>query len=99
MLTVKSNFLSGLVVPIPTLPLDKNVVFISNWLNSKCGISVEEVRIIPDVEKTIINNNYIGDTPYETKLKVGTYNIMLTKEGYAPIKKKIIVDPGFNIQI
>ena len=24
---------------------------------------------------------------------------MLTKEGYAPIKKKIIVDPGFNIQI
>jgi molybdenum cofactor synthesis domain-containing protein len=35
---------------------DKNVAFISNWLNSKCGISVEEVRIIPDVEKTIINN-------------------------------------------
>ncbi len=35
---------------------DKNVAFISNWLNSKCGISVEEVRIIPDIEKTIINN-------------------------------------------
>jgi molybdenum cofactor synthesis domain-containing protein len=35
---------------------DKNVAFISNWLNSKCGISVDEVRIIPDVEKTIINN-------------------------------------------
>jgi molybdenum cofactor synthesis domain-containing protein len=35
---------------------DKNVAFISNWLNSKCGISVEEVRIIPDVEKTIIDN-------------------------------------------
>jgi molybdenum cofactor synthesis domain-containing protein len=35
---------------------DKNINFISNWLNSKCGISVEEVRIIPDVEKTIINN-------------------------------------------
>ena len=35
---------------------DKNVAFISNWLNSKCGISIEEVRIIPDVEKTIINN-------------------------------------------
>ena len=27
---------------------DKNVAFISNWLNSKCGISVKEVRIIPD---------------------------------------------------
>ncbi len=35
---------------------DKNIAFISNWLNSKCGISVEEVRIIPDVEKTIVNN-------------------------------------------
>ena len=35
---------------------DKNVTFISNWLNSKCGISVNEVRIIPDVEKTIIDN-------------------------------------------
>ena len=35
---------------------DKNVTFISNWLNSKCGISVKEVRIIPDVEKLIINN-------------------------------------------
>ena len=29
---------------------DKNVIFISNWLNSKCGISVKEVRIIPDEE-------------------------------------------------
>ena len=35
---------------------DKNISFISNWLNSRCGISVSEVRIIPDVEKTIIKN-------------------------------------------
>ena len=35
---------------------DKNIAFISNWLNSKCGISVNEVRIIPDNEKIIINN-------------------------------------------
>jgi len=35
---------------------DKNIAFICNWLNSKCGISVEEVRIIRDIEKTIINN-------------------------------------------
>ena len=35
---------------------DKNVAFISNWLNSKCGILVEEVRIIPDFEKKIIDN-------------------------------------------
>ena len=35
---------------------DKNIAFISNWLNSKCGISVNEVRIIPDIEKTIVKN-------------------------------------------
>ena len=35
---------------------DKNVAFISNWLNSKCGISVKEVRIIPDIESIIIEN-------------------------------------------
>ena len=35
---------------------DKNVAFISNWLNLNCGISVSEVRIIPDLKKVIINN-------------------------------------------
>ena len=35
---------------------DKNVAFLSNWLNTKCGISVNEVRIIPDDEKIIIKN-------------------------------------------
>tara|TARA_A100001015_G_scaffold302478_1_gene390721 strand:+ start:58 stop:816 length:759 start_codon:yes stop_codon:yes gene_type:complete len=35
---------------------DKNVAFISNWLNLKCGISVKEVRIIPDHQNTIVKN-------------------------------------------
>ena len=35
---------------------DKNLAFISNWLNSNCGISVEEVRVIPDIQKVIIEN-------------------------------------------
>ena len=35
---------------------DLNVSFISNWLNINCGISVEEVRIIPDIEKIIVLN-------------------------------------------
>ena len=35
---------------------DLNVSFISNWLNNNCGISVTEVRIIPDIEKKIIYN-------------------------------------------
>ena len=35
---------------------DKNTAFISNWLNMNCGITVLEVRIIPDVENIIIEN-------------------------------------------
>ena len=35
---------------------DKNTSFIALWLNTNCGISVKEVRIIPDIEKTIIKN-------------------------------------------
>ncbi len=35
---------------------DKNVSFLSHWLNEKCGISVLEVRIVPDLQKIIIKN-------------------------------------------
>ena len=35
---------------------DKNISFISNWLNLQCGISVNEVRIVPDIEKMIIKH-------------------------------------------
>ena len=35
---------------------DKNIAFLSNWLNHNCGIIVSEVRIIPDVEKIIVKN-------------------------------------------
>ena len=35
---------------------DKNIAFIANWLNSTCGISVSEVRVIPDIENTIVKN-------------------------------------------
>ena len=35
---------------------DKNISFICNWLNESCGISVIEVRIIPDEEKIIVKN-------------------------------------------
>ena len=33
---------------------DLNVSFIAKWLNEKNGITVHEVRVIPDVEKIII---------------------------------------------
>ena len=35
---------------------DKNVAFISEWLNSQCGISVQEVRVVQDNQKIIIKN-------------------------------------------
>ena len=35
---------------------DLNVSFLSTWLNVNCGLSVQEVRIIPDVEKIIVSN-------------------------------------------
>ncbi len=35
---------------------DLNVSFLSDWLNKKCGITVEEVRVIPDIEKKIVIN-------------------------------------------
>ena len=35
---------------------DKNIAFLANWLNSRCGISVLEVRVIPDLQGVIIKN-------------------------------------------
>ena len=54
---------------------DKNVAFLSNWLNVNCGISVLEVRIIPDVEKTIIKN---------IRLLSKQFNYVFTTGGIGP---------------
>ncbi len=50
---------------------DKNVAFISFWLNKNCGISVSEVRIIPDVEKTIIDNIKIMSKKFDYVFTTG----------------------------
>ena len=54
---------------------DKNIVFITNWLNASCGITVSEVRIIPDVEKTIVKN---------VRLLSKNYNYVFTTGGIGP---------------
>ena len=54
---------------------DKNIAFISNWLNANCGINVKEVRIIPDVEKTIVEN---------IKNLSRTFNYVFTTGGIGP---------------
>ena len=35
---------------------DQNVSYLASWLNNNLGIKTEEVRIIPDIEKIIIQN-------------------------------------------
>ena len=52
---------------------DLNVSFISNWLNINCGISVSEVRIIPDVQKKIISN-VIKDLDIKAKIFNNVYD-------------------------
>ncbi len=54
--------------------VDKNTTFIASWLNDK-GITVEEVRVIPDKEKAII------DTVNELKEK---FAWVLTTGGIGP---------------
>ena len=54
---------------------DKNIAFISNWLNTKCGISVKEVRIISDNEKIIVQN---------VRLLSKKFNYLFTTGGIGP---------------
>ena len=71
---------------------DKNISFISNWLNSKCGISVEEVRIIPDIEKTIKKN---------ILLLHKRFNYVFTTGGIGPTHDDITaqsISKAFNVK-
>jgi len=54
---------------------DQNVSYLASWLNNNLGIKTEEVRIIPDIEKTIIKN-------ISTLRK--KYNYVLTTGGIGP---------------
>ena len=54
---------------------DKNIAFLSKWLNSTCGISVQEVRIVPDTERVIVRN---------IKEMSRTFNYVFTTGGIGP---------------
>ena len=54
---------------------DQNVSFLASWLNSNLGIKVEEVRIVPDIEKKIMKD--ILDLSK-------SYNYVLTTGGIGP---------------
>ena len=71
---------------------DKNIAFIANWLNSKCGISVKEVRIIPDEEKIIVKNT-LGLSK--------KFNYVFTTGGIGPTHDDITaqsVSKAFNVK-
>jgi molybdenum cofactor synthesis domain-containing protein len=75
---------------------DLNVSFISNWLNVHCGISILEVRIIPDIEKKIIFN--IRDLSKKFKYVFTTGGIGPTHDDITAlsISKAFNVKYGFN---
>ena len=56
---------------------DKNINFISNWLNSKCGIAVKEVRIIPDEQKIIIENILLLSKKFNYVFTTGEYGRLM----------------------
>ena len=71
---------------------DKNIAFLSNWLNVNCGISVLEVRIIPDVEKTIIKN---------IRLLSKQFDYVFTTGGIGPTHDDITaqsISKAFNVK-
>jgi len=77
---------------------DLNVSFISSWLNTNCGISVEEVRIIPDAEKKIIFN--VLDLSKKFKYVFTTGGIGPTHDDITAlsISKAFKVRYGFNTE-
>ena len=71
---------------------DKNIAFLSNWLNINCGITVSEVRIIPDVEKIIVKN---------IRLLSKEFNYVFTTGGIGPTHDDITaasISKAFNIE-
>ena len=70
---------------------DLNTSTIATWLNT-LGISVTEVRVIPDIEKTII------DTVHELKVK---FNYVFTTGGIGPTHDDITaesISKAFNLE-
>ena len=62
---------------------DQNVSYLASWLNNNLGIKTQEVRIIPDIEKTILKN-------ISTLRK--KYNYVLTTGGIGPTHDDITAE-------
>ena len=50
---------------------DQNVSFLTSWLNTNSGIKIQEVRIVPDIEKEIIKSVLSLSKNYDYVLTTG----------------------------
>ena len=73
---------------------DQNVAFLAGWLNDRLGIKIDEVRIVPDIEKKIISNILILSKNYNYVLTTGgigpTHDDITAKSISKAFKKKYI---------
>ena len=73
---------------------DKNVSYLALWLNNNLGIKIEEVRIIPDNEKKIIQNILILSKKYNYVLTTGgigpTHDDITSKSVSKAFKRKYV---------
>ena len=78
-MTNKKEIIAGIIIIgneiLSGRTQDLNVAFISKWLNENIGISVLEVRVIPDKEKIIVK------TTNELRKK---FNYVFTTGGIGP---------------
>ena len=63
---------------------DLNVVTISKWLN-ELGVRVDEVRIIPDIEVSIIKTIRTISQKYKYIFTTGGYNIKIYSKSISVI--------------
>ena len=94
-MTNKKEIISGIIIIgneiLSGRTQDTNTSTISKWLNS-LGIKVQEVRVIPDVEKIIV------DTVNELRKK---YNYIFTTGGIGPTHDDITassISKAFNLK-
>ena len=62
---------------------DKNLAYLATFLNEECGVQLRETRVIPDIEKTII------DTVNECRAK---FDYVFTTGGIGPTHDDITAD-------
>tara|TARA_Y100000816_G_scaffold257621_1_gene211919 strand:+ start:337 stop:1098 length:762 start_codon:yes stop_codon:yes gene_type:complete len=81
---------------------DQNVSYLAHWLNDKLGIKISEVRIVPDIEKKIIDAIISLSKSYNYVFTTGgigpTHDDITAKSISKAFKKKYIYNKeAYNI--